>query len=163
MVATSNVTVIRARVVAAVAMGVIAQVSGFFLYSILFLVVTFQETSYIPYDKYFQYLPKTDERVIDIVVEKDTEVLMIIGDDPEKQVEIYVPEKTPVRVKNEATKYATNYKKSPKKAKQMKFEDFRRNDPVLSQFSEGALEEFDLPEKNQARAWKRLEEGTHTK
>ena len=73
---------------------------------------------------------------------------MIAGNDDARQVEIYIPSKTLEEMSISSTgetKITKNYTKSRKKAKEVKFSDFRKNDKILSVFDD--LEEPYIPQK----------------
>lgn len=149
LVSTNNQSVLKARIVTTFAVAVFAKLTALVGYSILILLLVFQETSYVPCDRYFEKLP-TDSKTIDVIVEKDTRSLLITGNDDARQVEIYVPEREIVESTRGTVKtYIRKYKRSPKKVREVKFSDFRKNDPVLSKFDQdrGEIDEPLVPEK----------------
>ena len=137
IVSTSNKSVLKARLVTTFAAAVFAQMTALVGYTLLVLIIVFQQTNYVPCEQYFEKLPQTDSKTIDLVVEKDNGSLVIAGNDDARQVEIYVPEPGVVKSTTDKVKtYTRTYKRSKKKAREVKFADFRKNDPVLSQFDE---------------------------
>ncbi len=132
----------------------IALVNAFFRlysavpYGILIMVLFFglTENCGFPCHDYFKELPVNEP--IQIFAKKSTGNLIIVGNDHAQQVEIYVPSKAADEVavcKNGEIKKTTSYVKVRKKAKQVKFSDFKRTDPVLSRFKD--IEEPDILQK----------------
>ena len=69
--------------------------------------------------------------------------------DENKQVAIYTPASKEVEVTlngNAEPVVKKTYKKIPKKAKQVKFSDFRKTDPELSKFNKQELVEPSIPQ-----------------
>lgn len=150
IVSTSNKSVLKARLVTTFAAAVFAQMTALVGYTLLVLIIFFQQTSYVPCEQYFEKLPQTDAKTIDLVVEKDTGSLVIAGNDDARQVEIYVPEPDVVESTTDKVKtYTRTYKRSKKKVREVKFSDFRKNDPVLSKFDEdhSEIDEPLVPER----------------
>ena len=98
-------------------------------------------------DNYFENIPKQDGE-IRIYGERREGNLVIAGNDEAHQVELYIPSKvttdrslsTPREIKK-----TTTYTRSRKKAKQVKFSEFRKKDPVLSTFKD--LDEPVVPQR----------------
>lgn len=95
---------------------------------------------------YFEQIPK--EGPIQIYGEKSTGHLAIARNDDARQIEIYTPSKASDEIITNKTgkiKTIRSYTKTRKKAKEVKFSDFKQNDPVLSAFKD--LEEPAVPQK----------------
>lgn len=149
MVVSSNNRVrVSARVLGT---AVIALVGGLFAalpFAILMALIYFDATVNCGYkcSDYFEHLPK--EGPVRIHVEKPTSNLVILGNDDARQVEIYTPSKVSDEVilsDNGKTTITKSYSKSRKKAKEVKFSDFKKTDPVLATFDN--LEEPAVPQK----------------
>ncbi len=95
---------------------------------------------------YFEHIPKEGSAII--YAEKSTGNLVIGQNDAARQVVIYTPSKVPDQViitnKGEAT-IKKSYRNCRKRAKEMKFSDFKKKDPILSSFND--LEEPHVPQK----------------
>ena len=149
LLAASNRSILKARLVTTIAAAIFAKITTLVGYSLLILIVVFQETNYVPCEQYFEKLPKTDSKIVDLIVEKDNGSLLIADNDDARQVEIYVPEPSVVESTTDKVKtYTRRYKRSKKKPREVKFEDFRKNDPVLSKFDEdnNQIDELSVPE-----------------
>ena len=124
---------------------IIAFVGAIFMnlpFAILMVLVYFDQTQYCGYncDAHFQHVSEND--AINIYAEKPAGHLAISGNDEARQVAIYNPTKTVVKpsgVSGERRIVEKEYQRSRKKAKEIKFSDFKKTDPVLSKFQ-------DLPE-----------------
>lgn len=99
--------------------------------------------------EYFEPIPI--EEPVRIYGEKSTGHIFIAGNDDARQVEIYVPSKS--KAANEVTitsnkelKTTKTYTKIKKKAKLVKFSDFKKTDPVLSSFNDDLKEPY-VPQK----------------
>lgn len=129
---------------------VIAFVGGLFVsasYAILLAIIYFDATQNCNYrcEDYFEKLPQ--DQIGTVYVENSKDTLVLIGNDPAKQIEVYVPSKEISDngpVKNSDTIKRT-YRRSKKRFKQVNFSEFRKTDPVLSSFSD--LEEPFVPQK----------------
>jgi hypothetical protein len=108
--------------------------------------MTYQQTSYVPCERYFEQLPKTTEQVIDVIAEDANEEMLVITASESEKVKVFTSEKDLIKVKDEES-YINRFKPSNKRAKRVNFSDFKRTDPVLSQFPNEALEEFEVPER----------------
>ena len=118
-------------------------------YCILMLLLYFNATENCGYkcSDYFEQLPK--EGPAQIYGEESTGHLIIGGNDDARQVEIYIPSKAKDQVtvsSNRELKITKTYRKTRKKAKFVKFSDFKQTDPVLSRLND--LEEPEVPQKN---------------
>jgi len=142
----------RARLFSRVAgSAIIGFVGAFFAtipYCILLLLVYFNATENCGYNcsEYFQQLP--NEGPVKIYGEEGSGHLVIGGNDDARQIEIYVPAKTREEVTvsgNGELKTTKTYSKVRKKAKEVKFSDFKKTDPVLSSFKD--LQEPEVPQK----------------
>lgn len=140
IVSTPNKSLFVYRTVSAMIVGVMAQLTGLMGYGVLFLAILFNETSYVPCNKYFEELPASS-KIIDVVAERDTDKVLIISDNT-REVAVYVPNphaSSAKIIKDEITntyKREQTLKKVRKKTKLVKFEDFKRRDPVLSRFGD---------------------------
>jgi hypothetical protein len=118
-------------------------------YAIFMAVVYFDQTTNCGYDcdAYFEHLPK--EVPVNIYAEQSAGNLIIAENNDARQVEIYIPSGEKVIYTNICKKPVTsvtrNYKPSRKKAKEVKFSEFQKTDPVLSQFKD--LVEPQIPQK----------------
>ena len=118
VVGTDNASRFKVRMPTSAAIAILGQITSCVCYAILLVLLTFNETGSGQCSNYFEQLPRTDEKVIDVVAEEDTGVIAIVADDQPKQVDIYIPDTTKPKVKNEETKtYTGEYRKSRKKAK----------------------------------------------
>jgi hypothetical protein len=118
-------------------------------YGILMVLLYFNATENCGYkcSDYFEQLPK--EGPAKIYGEESTGRLFIGGKDDARQIEIYIPSKTAdeLAVSSDGElKMTKTYSKVRKKAKEVKFSDFKQTDPVLSSFKD--LKEPEVPEKN---------------
>ena len=98
-------------------------------------------------DAHFQHLPQ--EAPVTIYAEKSAGHLTITDNNEARQVEIYNSDKLPDEVSSTNTGQKIvkkSYKPSRKKAKEVKFSEFIKTDPVLSQFKD--LPEPDVPPKS---------------
>ena len=105
-----------------------------FPYGILMLVLYFNATENCGHkcSNYFEQLPK--ERPAQIYGEEATSHFFIRENDQARQIEIYIPSKASneVTVSNNGKLRTTRtYIKVRKKAKEVKFSDFKQIDPVL--------------------------------
>lgn len=137
---TDNQVRLLFRVGGSLVAGAVASLAATLPYGILFLLIFFMESEYSGYkgDKYFETISNTEP--ITLLTENKRGNLVITGNN--RQVQIYVPSKTKAqieRLKNSQKLVSKKYIRLPRKAKQVKLEDFRKNDPVLSKFA-------DLPE-----------------
>lgn len=95
---------------------------------------------------YFDHLPQ--DQPIRIYAEQPRDHLTIIGNEDAQQLKISTPLKAPDEViisssgKIKVTKY---HRKSRKKAKQVKFSDFKKEYPIFSTFKD--LEESSVKQK----------------
>ena len=133
------------RVSGAAVIGFVGALIAVFPYALLMVVLFFDNTTYCGYrcQDYFEHLP--EERPISIYGEKSTGHLVITGNDDARQMEIYTPSKDKAITSSDGKK-TRSYIKSKRKAKEVKFSDFKKKDPVLSSFKN--LEEPDVPKKN---------------
>lgn len=116
-------------------------------YQALMIIISYQSTQTCGYkcENYFKYLPQ--ESPVSIFENESTGNIVIAGNDKAPQVEIYIPTETfEGRVTSPKIGHRIirqTYKKSPRKTKEVKFSEFRKTDPVLSQFRD--LEEPVIP------------------
>lgn len=144
----NNRAKIIARVAGAAAMGFLGALFTCLPYAVLMMVIYFDVTENCGYDcvNYFEKIAGKDP--ITIYAEKPTGNLLIGNNDEARQVAIYVPSKAKEKIemtKNGDLKTTKTYTKVIKKAKEVKFIDFQRTDPVLSRFAD--LEEPKVPQK----------------
>ena len=137
-----------AQVFGAAIIGFVGAVVSTLPYAILMLLLYFDTTENCGYkcSDYFEHIPK--EGPVKIYGEKSTGHLAIAGNDGARQIEIYTPSKASDEVITSNTgeiKTIKSYTKVRKKAKEVKFSDFKQNDPVLSTFKD--LEEPEVPQK----------------
>lgn len=150
IIASSNTRVrLLSRMGGSLIMGVFGALSASFGYSILMFLLYFNATEncYYKCSDYFEQLPA--EGSISIYDEKSSGHLVIGGSDDTRQIEIYVPSQTIPQItatNNEELKTTKTYFKTRKTAKEIKFSDFRKTDPVLSSFKD--LIEPEIPQKN---------------
>jgi len=152
VVASSNNRVrLLARVSGAAVIGFVGAIFSLLPYAILMAILYFDATQNCGYkcQDYFEHLPK--EGPVRIYAEESTGHLAIAGNDDARQIEIYTPSKpskasdSEVISKTGEIKRTTSHTRSRTKAKQVKFSDFKKTDPVLSAFKD--LEEPDVPQK----------------
>lgn len=137
-----------ARVFGAAIIGFVGAVVSTLPYAILMLLLYFDATENCGYkcSDYFEHIPK--EEPVQIYGEKSTGHLAIAGNDDARQIEIYTPSKASdegITSNTGEIKTIKSYTKVRKKAKEVKFSDFKQNDPVLSTFKD--LEEPEVPQK----------------
>ena len=133
------------RVVGSAVIGFVTGLMTSISYGILLMLLYFDNTANSVYrcDDYFEHLPK--DQPVKVFAEKPTGQLVIAGNDDARSVEIYVPSKTSDKVTTSSDEKVTRtYEKSRKKAKVVKFSDFRKTDEVLSAFND--LEEPSVPQ-----------------
>ena len=149
IVSSSNRARLITRVSGAAVIGVVSALVSSFLYGILLVLITFDITENCGYKchDYFDHLPQ--DQPVRIYAEKLTGHLAMAGNDDARQIEIYTPAKASdevIRSSKGETKVTKTYVKSRKKAKEVKFSDFKEKDPVLSTFKN--LEEPSVPQKH---------------
>ena len=124
---------------------IISVVIGYFLHTasigILLMIILFDETGKCSVDcgRYFEKLPKHDDKLI--VFREKQETSVIISSD--SNIEIYTPV-TKVKPEPSANndRIHRSYIKSRKKSRQVTFEDFKKNDPVLSTYKQELKEPY---------------------
>ena len=83
-------------------------------------------------------LPK--EGPVEMFEERSTGHLIIGSNDDARQVTIFIPStsapETTVSSRNNEIKQTRTYRKAIKNPKEVKFSDFKKNDPVLSKFKD---------------------------
>lgn len=136
------------RVAGAAVIGFVTGLMTSISYGILLMLLYFDTTVNCGYrcDDYFEHLPK--DQPVKVFAEKPIGQLVVAGNDDARSVEIYVPSKTSDKVttsSNERAKITKTYEKTRKKAREVKFSDFRKTDEVLSAFND--LEEPSVPQK----------------
>jgi hypothetical protein len=129
-------------------LGFVGGLFSIFPYALLVGVLYFDCTENCGHKcrEHFEHIPK--ERPAIIYAEKLTGNLVIGQNDPGRQVIIYIPSKLPDEVIIRNTKEVTikkSYTHSRKQAKEVKFSDFRKKDPILSSFDN--LEEPRVPQE----------------
>jgi len=149
LASSSNRARLLARLSGAAIIGLVGALVSALPYGILLLLLAFNATENFGYkcSDYFEQLPKVEPAKI--YAEESTGHLVIAGNDDARQVEIYTPAKVADEVTisgNGELKTTKTYTKVRKKAKEVKFSDFKQADPVLSSFKD--LEEPDVPKKN---------------
>jgi hypothetical protein len=131
---------------------VIALLGGIFSlfpYAIVMVLIYFDQTENCGFNcnAYFKYLSK--DLPVAIYAEESVGHLVIAENNNARQVEIYIPSKSPDKVIHTTTGerlVTKSYKPARKKAKEVTFSEFKKNDPVLSQFKD--LLEPDIPQKS---------------
>lgn len=113
------------------------------------VMVFFDQTQYCGYNcgAHFQHVSEK-EPIITIYAEEPAGHLAISGNDEARQVEIYNPTKADdkiIDVTPERRVIKKEYQRSRATAKEVKFSEFRKTDPVLSQFQD--LPEPEVPQK----------------
>jgi hypothetical protein len=136
------------RVIGSAIIGFVGALVATLPYCILMLLLYFNATENCGYkcSDYFEQLPK--EGPAKIYGEESTGHLFIGGNDDARQIEIYIPSKAADEVtvsSNGELKTTKTYSKVRKKAKEVKFSDFKQTDPVLSSFQD--LQEPEVPQK----------------
>lgn len=130
---------------------VIAFIGAIFMnlpFAILMVMIYFDQTQYCGYncDLHFQHI--SEKEPINIYSNEPAGHLAISGNDEARQVAIYNPTKAAdkiIDVTPERKTVEKEYQRSRKKAKEVKFSEFRKTDPVLSQFQD--LPEPEVPQK----------------
>lgn len=150
--AVDRVKLLSFRAAGSLIIGYIAFAANIASYGVLLLIMYFQSTSVfcnVPCDQYFHRLPDTDG-VVEIFSENRNGNLVIGGNDEAKPVEVYekIGQEYIKNIQNEGDEdkvitIEKRYKKS-KKAKIVKFSQWKKNDPVLSQFEN--IEEPKVPQ-----------------
>jgi hypothetical protein len=143
-----NTARLVSRIVGAALIGAVGAAVAPMSYSVLVLLLYFDATENCGYkcSDYFEQLPK--EGPAKIYGEKSTGHIVIRGKEDAQQLEIYIPSQAAGEVRvgsNGEVKKTRTYTKVRKKAKQVKFADFKQTDPILSSFTD--LEEPDVPQK----------------
>ena len=137
------------RVFGAAMIGFLGALISTLPYAILIFLLYFDATENCGYkcSDHFEHIPK--EGPVQIYAEKSTGHLVIAGNDDARQIEIYNPSKASDEIiisnTEEIKTIKKSYTKVRKKAKEVKFSDFKQNDPVLSTFKD--LEEPEVPQK----------------
>lgn len=149
IVSSDNRVRLLTRVMGAAGIGLVSALLSSFAYGILIMILYFDTTHNCGYrcNDYFEHLPKAKDQSVRVFAEKSTGQLVISGNDDAHQVEIYIPSETSNKVNIISTGEAEvtkTYKKTRKKAKVVKFSDFRAKDEVLSSFD--GLEEPIVPQ-----------------
>lgn len=148
LVSSNNRARLLARVYGAAILGFVGALFSALPYAILMFFLYFDVSENCGYKcpDYFEHIPK--EAPVRIYGEKSTGHLAIAGNDDARQIEIYTPSKASDEIITSKTgkiKTIKSYTKTRKKAKEVKFSDFKQNDPVLSAFKD--LEEPAVPQK----------------
>lgn len=149
VVLSNNRARLFTRTSGAVVFGLVGAVFSTLTYAIFMVLLYFDLTQNCGYkcEDYFEHLPQYQDQPVRIYTEKLTGNLAIVGNDDARQIQIYTPLKASDEIIISSTgeaKVTKNYKKSRKKAKQVKFSDFKKKDPVLSTFKD--LEEPFVPQ-----------------
>jgi len=145
VVSSSNRVRLLTRIAGTAVIAFLGAVFSIFPYAVFMALIYFAETQNCWYncDDYFQHLPQ--EAPVTIYAEQSAGHLVIAENDDARQVELYIKAKLPGEViedinhSTERRILKTSYQLARKKAKVVKFSDFRKTDPMLSQFK-------DLPE-----------------
>jgi hypothetical protein len=137
------------RLAGTAAIAVLGAVFSILPYAILMIVMYFESTRNCGYDcaAYFQHLP--NEVPLQIYAEQSAGHLIIAQNNDAHQVQIYTPSKLPDQVVHTNTGQKVvrkSYEPSRQKAKEIKFDEFKKTDPVLSAFKK--LVEPEIPQKS---------------
>ena len=149
VVSSNNRVRLFARVTGAAMVGFIGGLMSMLPYAILIILLFFDVTKDCGYpcSNYFEKL--SQEGPVIIYGETTTGQLTIAGNEDARQVEIYTPtpstecESTSISDGN-SREVKRSYTKSRRKAREVKFSDFKKTDPVLSAFKD--LEEPNVPQ-----------------
>lgn len=152
LISSNNRARLMIRTIAAAVLGSIgAAIPVLLPFSILMAISMYTQTEFCGYkcDAHFQKLPQNEP--IEIYEERQNGHLVIAGNDDARKVEIYVSSPSAKKIvksnKKTCEKVITQrYRPARKKAKQVNFSDFRKTDPVLSEFKN--LEEPYIPKKS---------------
>lgn len=145
----------RARFVTRVAtsaiFGTVSALGVPFAYAALLSLLTFFNTEhcFIPCDEYFNQIPM--EKPLDLYEKLDSGHLFIADENKQASIYIQSAEEVQVTLNSNAepiVKKTFTYHKTPKKAKQVKFSDFRQIDPELSKFNSQELVEPQIPQRS---------------
>ena len=139
VVSSNNGARLLSRVLASTILGFVGALFSIFSYAFLRTVLYFSSTENCGYKcrDYFEHLSKEGPAII--YVEKSTGNLIIGQNNAARQVEIYIPSKVTDEVIISNTKQRIikkSYRNSRKQAKEMKFSDFKKKDPVLLSFND---------------------------
>jgi hypothetical protein len=123
--------------------GFVGALTATFPYCILMLLLYFNATENCGdrCSDYFEQLPQ--EGPSQTYGEESTGHLFIGKNDDAQQIEIYIPSKVANEVtvsRNGELKTTKTYSKVRKKAKEVKFSDFKKTDPILSSFNKDLKE-----------------------
>ena len=139
--------------------GPIAYLANLGSYSVFIILLSFfTSTEVIDCEKYVQELPAVSNQPFEICAEKQSGNL-IISDNT--NIELYIPQESETIIIDRKTNQKAIqriYKKAKKQAKQVKFSDFRKTDPVLSKFKDRDLEEPVVPTQTSQFTFKRLKQ-----
>lgn len=149
VISSSNKGRLFTRMAGSAIIGLGGALVGTLSYAILLMLLFFNATENCSYrcSDYFEQLPR--EGPTQIYGEESIGHLVIAGNDDARQVEIYIPSKGADEVAVRSTgelKITKTYREVRKKAKQVKFSDFKQTDPVLSSFKD--LKEPTVPQKS---------------
>lgn len=149
VVSSNNRARLITRMIGAIVIGFVGAISSLLPYAVFMVVVFFTETENCGYecDAHFRKLPPTEP--IEIYAEQPNGNLVITGNDGARQVEIYIPSKSANEVieSNKGEKIVKkSYRLGRKKVKEVQFSEFRKTDPILSQFKN--LDEPDVSQKS---------------
>ena len=140
IMSSENRTRFITRVIGASLMGLLGAAATLLPYAVLLTLLVFIEPENCGYncDDYFHKFSTKDP--VEVCVERPNGNLVITGNDDARQVEVYIPSESrkeiieinPENIKEKTVK--KTYRRTRKKAKEVKFSEFRKTDPILSQF-----------------------------
>lgn len=150
LISSKNRIRLFVRMMGTAAFGSLGALFSTLPYTALMMIIYFDTTENCGYNcsDYFEQLPK--EGPVNIYEEKSTGHIFINTNDDARQIAVSIPSKASneVAVRSDGSLKTTkqSYNKVRLKAKQVRFSDFKKTDPVLSSFSD--LEEPDVPQKS---------------
>ena len=108
-----------------------------FPYAVLLAMIFFAETENFGYNCNDHFQKLSPNEPIEIYAERQEGNLFIAGKDDAHKVAIYIPSQSTKEISKSNNKekvVKTIYRRARKKAKQVKFSEFRKTDPILSHF-----------------------------
>jgi len=147
VLSSSNRARLLVRIMGSAAIGIIGALFATLPYAILLVILYFNGTENCGYncDAHFEHL--SQEAPISIHADDSVGHLVISDNNEARQVQIYTPsgvEEEVISTTEDHKVISRKFERSRKKAKEVKFSDFKERDPVLSKFKD--LPEPDIPQ-----------------
>jgi hypothetical protein len=149
VLSSNNRVRLLTRLAGTATIAILGALFSLFPYAVLMAIMYFDGTQNCGYNcnAHFEHLPK--EVPVKIYSKQLAGHVIIAENNDARQVEIYIPAKLPdevVHIKTGQKIVKKSYELSRKKAQQVKFSEFKKTDPVLSQFKN--ILEPDVPQKS---------------